>query len=89
MPPRWSGKPTCARPAPRWRPGRYDEARPPLEAWLKAHKDDAEARDLLAESYYRPALAAIQAQQWEQAGEALRALWQVQSIAILLLLCQG
>jgi WD40 repeat protein len=48
-----------------------------LEAWLKAHKDDAEARDLLAESYYRPALAAIQAQQWEQASEFLQNLHQI------------
>jgi predicted negative regulator of RcsB-dependent stress response len=57
--------------------GRYDEARPPLEAWLKAHEDDAAARDLLAESHYRPALAAIQAQQWGQASEALHALRQI------------
>jgi tetratricopeptide (TPR) repeat protein len=55
----------------------YAEVPAHLEPWWKAHKDDAEARDLLAESYYRPALAAIQAQQWEQAGEALRALREI------------
>jgi WD40 repeat protein len=55
----------------------YAEVPAHLEPWWKAHKDDAEARDLLAESHYRPALAAIQAQQWEQVGEALHILRQI------------
>ena len=59
--------------------GRWEEARRVLQPLLEDTRAPlyAEARDLLAESYYRPALAAIQAQQWGQASEALHALRQI------------
>ena len=38
-----------------------------MVAWLKQHGNDAEARDLLCESYYRPGELALQAQDWDDA----------------------
>ena len=59
--------------------GRWEDARRVLQPLLKDAEAPlyAEARDLLAESYYRPALAAIQSRQWERAIGDLRALRKV------------
>ncbi len=57
--------------------GRDDEARTVLKTWLKAHQGDTEAFELLCESYYRQALAAIQSEQLEAASEALHALREI------------
>ena len=59
--------------------GRWEDARRVLQPLLEDTRAPlyAEARDLLAESYYRPALAAIQSRQWERAIGDLRALRKV------------
>jgi tetratricopeptide (TPR) repeat protein len=51
--------------------GRWEEARRVLQPLLEDTRAPlyAEARDLLAESYYRPALAALEAGQWEAARQ--------------------
>jgi len=51
--------------------GRWEDARRVLQPLLEDTRAPlyAEARDLLAESYYRPALAALEAGQWEAARQ--------------------
>jgi tetratricopeptide (TPR) repeat protein len=51
--------------------GRWEEARRVLQPLLEDTRAPlyAEARDLLAESHYRPALAALEAGQWEAARQ--------------------
>src|SRR5207244_4300762 len=57
----------------------YDAARLHLESWLKEHKDDNEACNLLCETYYQPAHLAIQNRDWEQASNNLKVLYTLNS----------